>query len=144
MCWLGGWCAGGPHPSIPHNHYLSRSSSCPGARPHCFKQLLLFSKLTPLLHPLIFLLGGLGLAGEGSGEDSAPSRQVDLSKTPALPTPPPLIHRGSFSFFTPVAVDNRDRVTEYQCWPCNYMCVSVCAGSRMGMVQKHCARALAA
>lgn len=60
----------------------------PWAYPPCFKQLLLFPKLTPLLQLLIFLLGGHGLAGEGSLGDSAPRRQADLPK-PSAPAPCP-------------------------------------------------------
>lgn len=118
-------CVGGPHPSILYNHYLSRNSSCSGARPHCFKQLLLFPKLTPLLQLLIFLLGGRGLAGEGSPEDSAPSRQADLPQTPAS-TPCP---QGLLFFLEPCAYDNSDCVTEYQSAGCvthKWMCLCVC------------------
>lgn len=130
---LGG-CVGGPYPSIPYNHYLSRNSSCPGARPHCFKQLLLSPKLTPLLQLLIFLLGGRALAGEGSPEDSAPSRQADLPQTPAS-TPCP---QGLLFFLEPCACDNSDCVTEYQSagcvthkWMC--LCVCMCVSEREGL-----------
>ena len=114
-CWLGRGC--GCPPSIPHNHYLSRSSSCPAARPRCFQQLLLFPKLTPLIQLLIFLLGGRGRAGEGSPEDSAPSRQADLPQTPPHPDSC-LVHRG------PVPVDSSGYVTGYQSAGCVTVCVS--------------------
>lgn len=124
MCWLGGvWVAPTPASftiiisagtALALGPALTVSSSC------CFSP-----KLTPLLQLLIFLLGGRGLAGEGSPEDSAPSRQADLPQTPAS-TPCP---QGLLFFLEPCAYDNSDCVTEYQSAGCvthKWMCLCVC------------------
>lgn len=112
-----GWVCvcGWPPPQHPSQSLSQREQLLPWGPRSLFQAAAAFPKLTPLLQLLIFLLGGHRLAGEGSPEDSAPSRQADLPQTL-----PPAVHPLSS------ACDSSDSVTGYQSVGCVTPHVPVC------------------